>query len=344
MLLFKLRLLVAQVKVFIEETAGLFWSGISRQIRSLSPGNRKTLTVAAVLLISVSLVYSVLGFFTGIPLRGMKTGDGIVDFDEAQIGRFTTAALRLDRLPDLEVRLHVVQDRENFWKIASSNQININTIIGANPWLPDLLARRGKEIILLNRRGALHIVGRGENVAGIAELYRIPSAEIRRWNRLFIFGGVRPGTVLFIPGAAPRLMTQKIHDFFQKRKLFISPASGKYKSGFGWREHPITHGRNFHKGLDIKAKYGSLVWAAADGVIIAAGAASGYGNVVIIQHKDGFTTLYAHNSVILVSTGQKVHRGQPIARAGNSGASTGTHVHFEVRKDGKPDDPATYLW
>jgi murein DD-endopeptidase MepM/ murein hydrolase activator NlpD len=238
----------------------------------------------------------------------------------------------------------VVRNRENFWGIASSNRINVNTIIGANPWLPDLLARRGQEILVLNQRGCLHVVRRGESLASVSALYRVPAGLIRRSNGLFFLAGVRPGSVVFIPGVAPKLMTQTIHDYFQKRKLFISPASGKYKSGFGWREHPITHGRNFHKGLDIKAKYGSLVWAAADGVVIAAGAASGYGNVVIIQHKDGFTTLYAHNSVILVSTGRKVHRGQPIARAGNSGASTGTHVHFEVRKDGKPDDPATYLW
>jgi hypothetical protein len=341
---FKVRLFLNQVKVFCEETAVFFRDRLFRQKLSVPPDRRRILTIAAVLLFSVILVFSVLGFFTGIPLRGMKPGDCIVDFDGTQIERFKRSALRLDRLPDLDVSLHVVQNKEDFWRIAKSNRINLDTIIGANPWLPDLLARRGQEILLLSRRGVLHVVRRGENVAGVAELYRIPAGEIRRSNRLFIFGGIRPGTVLFIPDAAPKLMTQKIYDYSLKRKIFISPTSGKYTQRFGWREHPFTHQRNFHKGLDIRARYGSLVWAAADGVVIAAGPAAGYGNVVIIQHKDGFTTLYAHNSVILVSTGRKVHKGQPIARAGNSGLSTGTHVHFEVRKNGKPDDPATYLW
>jgi murein DD-endopeptidase MepM/ murein hydrolase activator NlpD len=149
---------------------------------------------------------------------------------------------------------------------------------------------------------------------------------------------------LFVPGAKPHMMTEKMRSFYEKRRLFISPIGGRYTSGFGWREHPITHNRSFHPGLDLKARTGTVVCAARDGTVIAAGWVEGYGNCVIIQHQDGYTTLYGHNSALLTHTGAHVFKGQAISRAGSTGLSTAPHVHFEIRKDNKPINPADYLW
>lgn len=121
---------------------------------------------------------------------------------------------------------------------------------------------------------------------------------------------------------------------------FLWPARGVFTSGFGMRRHPIFGIRSMHRGQDIAASYGAPVVAAADGVVIYTGWFGGYGKIVILDHGGNVSSLYAHLSGILVTTGQAVKRGQPIGRVGSTGYSTGPHVHFEIRIDGTPIDPA----
>ncbi|EAX46854.1 peptidase M23B [Thermosinus carboxydivorans Nor1] len=121
------------------------------------------------------------------------------------------------------------------------------------------------------------------------------------------------------------------------------PASGPITSPFGWRTHPIFGTARFHSGIDIGADYGDPVAAADGGVVVYADWMGGYGKTVIIDHGGGISTLYAHNSELLVSEGQRVRKGQPIARVGSTGYSTGPHLHFEVRQNGSPVNPLGYL-
>ena len=116
-----------------------------------------------------------------------------------------------------------------------------------------------------------------------------------------------------------------------------------YNDVFGTRINPITKRQEVHTGLDLKATYGTDIVAAESGTVIFSGTKNGYGKTVIIQHDDGKTTLYGHNSRLTVSSGQTVKRGQVIAKAGSTGNSTGVHCHFEVRINGKAVDPAPYL-
>lgn len=121
------------------------------------------------------------------------------------------------------------------------------------------------------------------------------------------------------------------------------PVSGPVVSGFGWRIHPIFHTRKFHTGIDIAAGYGTPIHAADSGTVIYAAAMSGYGNVIVIDHGGGLSTLYAHQSGFAAGTGAGVSRGQVIGYVGMTGYTTGPHLHFEVRVDGSPVDPMGYL-
>ncbi|WAJ36678.1 M23 family metallopeptidase [Pseudomonas sp. GOM7] len=118
---------------------------------------------------------------------------------------------------------------------------------------------------------------------------------------------------------------------------------GYISSPFGRRVHPLTGRVSVHKGIDFAAKPGSDVVAVAAGVVTFAGRKSGYGNVVEISHSDGYTTLYAHNRGNVVQVGDLVQRGQTIAKVGSTGRSTGSHVHFEVTKNGRAVNPALYI-
>lgn len=118
----------------------------------------------------------------------------------------------------------------------------------------------------------------------------------------------------------------------------------RFSDGFGYRKDPFTGKRRFHYGVDLSSWRGEPVRAAADGVIEFAGWKYGYGRAVIINHGHGFATLYGHNSKLLVSRGEKVSLGDTISLVGNTGRSTGPHVHYEVLKNGKPIDPSDFFF
>lgn len=120
-------------------------------------------------------------------------------------------------------------------------------------------------------------------------------------------------------------------------------SGGVITSEFGIRRHPITGRRAMHTGLDISGEVGAEIVAMADGVVTFSGRKSGYGNIVEIRHANGMETRYAHNLRNLVSEGTLVRKGQTIALLGNTGRSTGPHVHLEVRRNGEALDPMPYL-
>ncbi|HZY99770.1 MAG TPA: peptidoglycan DD-metalloendopeptidase family protein [Candidatus Baltobacteraceae bacterium] len=124
---------------------------------------------------------------------------------------------------------------------------------------------------------------------------------------------------------------------------FSWPVTGTITSPFGWRSNPFGGSPEFHQGLDIAAPSGTTVTAAAGGTVIMAQWYGGYGNYILIDHGGGYSTGYGHLSAIYISQGQSVSRGQAIGAVGSTGASTGPHLHFEVRINGKPVDPAPRL-
>lgn len=121
------------------------------------------------------------------------------------------------------------------------------------------------------------------------------------------------------------------------------PVRGVITSGYGERAHPKYGEIGFHSGVDISVPAGTDVRSTADGIVVFSGWAAGSGYTVIIEHGHGFTTAYAHNKENLVKVGQRVKRGDVIALSGNTGITTGPHVHYEVWKNGAPVNPISYL-
>jgi murein DD-endopeptidase MepM/ murein hydrolase activator NlpD len=123
----------------------------------------------------------------------------------------------------------------------------------------------------------------------------------------------------------------------------IWPTQGWLTCGFGNRQSPFTGLREFHRGVDVAGKLGTPVIAPADGVIVETGPDKDFGEIVRMDHGFGFNTFYGHLSEILVKKGQRVHRGEVIAKVGNTGRTTGPHLHYELYADGIPVNPTRYI-
>jgi murein DD-endopeptidase MepM/ murein hydrolase activator NlpD len=126
-------------------------------------------------------------------------------------------------------------------------------------------------------------------------------------------------------------------------KKMIWPVKGKISSYYGLRRSPFSGRFKYHKGLDIAAPIGKPIRAVADGVVIYSGWKSGYGKMIIIKHKNNLETIYGHSKINHVKKGDFVKKGQIISRVGNTGKSTGPHLHFEIRNKMGPQNPLSYL-
>ncbi len=199
--------------------------------------------------------------------------------------------------------------------------------------------------------GITHTVRKGENLYRIGKAYGVPYSRLGRINRIYPPYEIQAGDRLYIPGANRQLPVTVITPRSvnparptSSRTVtagsggaFVWPASGRVTSGFGGRGH------RHHDGIDIAARRGSDVRAARAGVTIFSDRLAGYGNVVIVEHGAGMTTVYAHNDKNLVRKGVRVGRGQRIATVGSTGRASGPHLHFEVRKHNVARNPLYYL-
>lgn len=176
----------------------------------------------------------------------------------------------------------------------------------------------------------------------LSELFHVPAWKIKEANKDKLF---KKGEVLFIPSKGgiiannTRSVASVDYSLMKKSSRFLwpVPSSGRISSNFGHR-----WGRK-HEGIDIPARAGAYILAADDGVVVYSGhELSGYGNITVMSHKDGFFTVYAHASKNMTKKGDKISKGQVIATVGSTGKSTGNHLHFEIRRDSLAFNPAEF--
>lgn len=234
---------------------------------------------------------------------------------------------------------YTVQVGDTLSGIAQRSGIPLDYLIASNEVDPSRL--RPGEVLLLPSGGVLHTVKAGQIVADIAKTYEVAEGTIRSANGLS--GEPVAGMRILVP--VPSVVPQAAAVALGKGEAtpFVWPARGTISSPFGPRIHPIYRVSSFHAGIDLVLPEGTRVYAAAPGRIVTAGWEGGYGLLVVLDHGDGYSTYYGHLSQLLVSVGQFVEIGQTIARSGNTGLSTGPHLHFEIRRDGTPVDPLLLL-
>ncbi|MBF0498637.1 MAG: LysM peptidoglycan-binding domain-containing protein [Candidatus Riflebacteria bacterium] len=188
-----------------------------------------------------------------------------------------------------------------------------------------------------------HVVKNGDSLATVARQYNTSISQILSSNTLSN-SALKPGQQIKVP------VNKRFYRVMQvtSRRADVStrmtmPCHGRMTDLYGWRMHPVYHRRLFHAGIDLAAPRGSPINAAMPGVVVYAGWMSGYGKLVVIRHPNGLSTRYGHCSSIRVSKGQSVRGGQIIACVGSTGSATGNHLHFEVRREGRPMNPAVAL-
>jgi murein DD-endopeptidase MepM/ murein hydrolase activator NlpD len=231
-----------------------------------------------------------------------------------------------------------IRQGDTIGALAQTYGLNPDTLLSLNGIRNSRLIQIGRMIRIPNQDGILHAVRQGETLASIAEQHDADPDAILIANELFS-ETVNAGTTLFVPGA--RLSRTDLQEI--NGDLFIWPVRGYITSPYGYRPSPFTRERQFHTGLDIGAPQGTPVRAGMAGRVSSVGFDGISGNYVVISHHSGYRTLYAHLSVIRTKTGAYVRGGDIIGDVGNTGLSTGPHLHFTVYKNGVTVNPRALI-
>lgn len=225
-----------------------------------------------------------------------------------------------------EISVYLVRENDTLKSISEMFDISINTIVWANNLDRSKALKKNQELVILPISGIQHKIKKGETLNSIAVSYRGDVEDIKIYNGIFENSELIVGENIIIPDGEIKT-ENKNQSSKTSVKYFIKPAKGVKSQGL--------HG---HNGIDFAGKIGDAVFAAAEGKVIIArmGWNGGYGNYVVIKHNNGTQTLYGHLSSLSVSTGDFVKQGQVLGGIGNTGKSTGPHLHFEVRNGKNP--------
>jgi len=234
------------------------------------------------------------------------------------------------------------KENESLWTITQNYQISLNDFsqkidqkleITANELSTEQETGTTESVTQREKpKGVIHYVQKGETLWQISRKYQVSVQSIASANQISESGRLLVGQRLIIPNTGSSSISSR---------SFIWPLNGLVTSQFGIRT--LGNSRDYHTGIDIDAHSGALIKAAESGKVSFSGYINGYGNVVIIDHAGGYSTVYAHSSSNLVKEGQEVTKGEVICKSGSTGNATGSHLHFEIRENGKPVNPLNYL-
>jgi len=247
-------------------------------------------------------------------------------------------------LPRDKIIVHQVLPGETLWTIAYKYEISIDSLRWSNNIRDVNSVKVGQKLLIPPVNGIIHKVKQGETLGEIARAYQVKIATIKEQNHL-ASNSLTPGQMLVIPGAKligplKKLASTRTYQGSIKKGKgnFIWPVSSNihYITQYFSRRHPA---------IDLDSRNGRDIMASDSGTVVAVtyGWGGGYGNHVIIDHGNGFQTLYAHLAKIYVNVGDDVEQGQVIGLMGATGRATGVHLHFEIRVDGRPLNPLAFL-
>jgi murein DD-endopeptidase MepM/ murein hydrolase activator NlpD len=239
-------------------------------------------------------------------------------------------------VPKLRLIEYEIQKGDTLWSISRSFDIDPDGIISCNSFSNVHNIHEGEIILIPNIKGIFVNVKENDTIFSYSSEYKISPDFIMEVNDLQS-NTLVPGMKLFLPD----VRFSNIERAYALGEAFEKPVRGRLTSRFGYRRDPFTGKRSFHTGVDIANRVGTKVHAASDGKVIYTGAREGYGNTIIIQHSFGYRTYYAHLSEITVKKGTRVRKGAVIGLIGNSGRSTGPHLHFEVWLKNRLINPLT---
>jgi len=252
------------------------------------------------------------------------------------------------------IRDYTVKPGDNLWLISQAHDTDLDTVWALNPGLASSLLQPGQVIkVAPGFVGIAHRVEPGETLSTIGEAYGLSVSEILEANGLSSPEAVAAEILLLLPGAKPRgNRTQVASRSANRRTAVTSNRNSERADSSAWI-WPITGGTlssefgarwgGFHSGLDIATAIGTPAVAVGPGTVSFAGWDGGYGYSVTIDHGGGLQTRYSHASELLVAEGETVNQGDQVILVGNTGNSTGPHLHFEVLVDGSAEDPRDFL-
>jgi len=233
--------------------------------------------------------------------------------------------------------------------IASKHSVSAESIIAFNNLKEAWNIRIGNVLKIPNMDGIPYTVVKNDSLSKIAAKMKVPQNAILDANNV-LSDTIKPGEVLFIPGAkmdANELSRAITRDAGRKtgEKPMVFPVNGKITSGYGWREDPVNPKpgeMRFHKAVDIAARMGESVKAAMQGTVLYCDNNPNLGNFIVLTHGE-YQTLYAHLSAYSVKAGEKVSQGQEIGKVGDTGYTTGPHLHLEAFRNGNRINPLDLL-
>lgn len=243
----------------------------------------------------------------------------------------------------VKLKFHRMGPGESYWDAAFRNGITVETLLAANPFITSLLAEEGVEIVLPADNGVLTVCRSVFDAWGMEKLTGATAQGkyARGIFELFASDDIR---FAFYPKVRPAIVNNNIEGLYSLKRSFDTPCYGSFGSLFGMRPDPFTGAPSFHQGLDILGGFGNKIRPIQDGIVSYAGWRDGYGNCVMIMHRDGYISLYGHCERLLVKQGEFVTKKTAIGIVGNTGRSTGPHVHLEIERHGRIYNPLYFIW
>jgi murein DD-endopeptidase MepM/ murein hydrolase activator NlpD len=217
-----------------------------------------------------------------------------------------------------------VQKGDTISGVAAKFGVTVDTILAANPTVRRGALKIGQEIAVLPVSGVLYRARDGETMDSIASLFGVPREQVVRYNKAVASGAVPEGTLIVVPGGRVSAVRASFENDESTSLPSLKGYFEKPTDGFNWGK--LHH----HNAVDIAASCGTPVWASAEGLVLPEAGGRGYGRFVLIEHPNGTRTRYAHLEQVVVSSGDYVKQRQLIGTVGDTGESTGCHVHFEV--------------